>query len=370
MSAQDKKIYQAIKEFAKKQMNSYSKYEFSRELWQKCCDYGILSMLTPAKAGGMAQSYGSVLKVAKYIGEWVEDTGFVFTINNSLIVSSFLLPKYANEEMIAEFYPDLYNGKLIACYAITEPDSGSDAFKMQTTYEVKEDCIILNGTKTYISNATIADVYAVVAKNENEEYSIFMVRADDEGVSIGKEIEKMGLETCPMGELVLCNCKIPKNRVIGKLGQGMQMSNMTLDFERCCSFSSHLGTMQRVMKECITYVNSRTEFGKKIGSYQLIREKIAKIKIAVELGETLLHKIITMKDAGRNTYLESAIFKYYIGEEYCKTVIEALQIFGAYGYSKEGEIEHEVRNALASKIYSGTSEIQIDVIARMLGVKG
>ncbi len=370
MNIKEKKIYNLIKDFADSQMNLYSSETFSRDLWNKCCEYGILALLTPKEVGGMGEDVSSIFSVAKYLGKTVKDSGFVFAINNSLIVSTFLLPKYANEELIEECYPGLYNGELIGCYAITEPDSGSDVYRINTTYELQEDFVVLNGAKIYISNATIANVFAIVAKDMlKDEYSIFLVRKEDVGFEIGKEILKMGLESCPMGEVILNKCKIPRNRVIGKIGEGMQISNMALDFERSCSFASHLGTMERIMDDCIKYVNIRNEFGKSIGSYQLVAEKIAKMKIDIELGNLLLKKITDMKDQGKNTYMESAIFKYFVGEEYSKTCIEALQIYGAYGYSKEGEIEHEVRNALAAKIYSGTSEIQLEIISRMLGVR-
>lgn len=364
---ENKDVYEAIVDFAS-EINKVERSKFSREIWQKCCDFGILGMLTPSNVGGLADNYKDLLEMARIIGYLFEDSGFVFAINNSLIVSAFLLPKFASKELNGLLYPQLFDGRKIAAYAITETESGSDSFNMRTTYEETEQNFIINGTKTYISNVGIADVYAVVAKNENN-LSVFLIDKSDIGFSINYQIEKMGLEGCPMGQISFDKCEIPKTRLIGKLGEGMNITNQVLEWERTCSFASHLGTMERIMENCISYANIRRSFGKSIGSNQLISEKISKMKIKIELGKLLLEKIQDKRVQGRSTYMESSIFKYWIGESYSLVAMDAMQIYGAYGYSKEGKIESEVRDALASKIYSGTSEIQLDIIARMLGVK-
>lgn len=362
-----KEIYDALVQFAS-EINAEENTDFSREIWQKCCDYGVLAMLTPSKVGGFAENYTDLLEMARLIGYLFKNNGFVFAINNSLIVSAYLLPTFGSEKLKSLLYPQLFNGSMIAAYAITESESGSDAFDMNNSFIETENSFILNGTKTYISNTGIADFYAVVAKN-NSKLSLFVVKKDDVGFAVDYQIPKMGLDACPMGQISFHNCEIPKERLVGKIGDGINISNKVLDWERTCSFASHLGTMERIMEQCIDYVNNRKSFGKRIGSYQLISEKIAKMKIDIELGNLLLEKIRNMKDNSKNTYIESAMFKYFIGESYSKMSIDAMQIFGAYGYSKEGKIECEVRDALASKIYSGTSEIQLDIISRLIGVK-
>lgn len=365
----EKNIYNAIKEFSVDINCELNHYDgFSRTIWKKCCDYGLLAMLTPSKVGGLSEKYSQIIKVAKCMGYYIKDGGFVFAVNNSLIISAYLLPKFANEELIKECYPDLFNGEKIAAYAITESESGSNSFDMRTTFEEVENGFILNGTKTYISNASIADVVVVAAQKDNQ-ISLFLVNKNDSGFKLQYEIPKMGLEACPMGQLSFDKCFVPKESLIGKIGSGMMISNKVLEWERICSFASHLGTMERIMEQCIKYANIRRGFSKSIGSNQLISEKIAKMKIDIELGNLLLEKIMDLLDKGHSAYLESSIFKYFIGEKYSNLCIEAMQIHGAYGYSKESKLEEEVRDALASKIYSGTSEIQLDIISRMIGIK-
>lgn len=339
------------------------------QMWRACADFGVLSAMIPKSVGGLADNESDILQNAYLFGKLFEDNGFLFAINNSMIVSSFVLPRFANQQIIEELYPKLNDGSSIASFAITEPSSGSDVYNMKTNIRVEGSNLVLNGSKTYISNSTIANYFVVIAVNEHHNFTAVIVSKNDTGVSIGNEIKKMGLNKCPFGEIYFNNCIIPQNRVIGKYDMGKFISDMTLDWERCLNFASNLGIMERIMNIVIEYVNHREQFGESIGNYQLVSSKIAQMKINVEIGKLLLNNICDLRKAGKITYLESSIFKYFIGENYVKSCLDALQILGAYGYSKESGIEREVRDSLAAKIYSGTSELQLDIIARLIGVK-
>jgi len=366
LNEMQKKIYSGIRNFADEILNIEE--DFYKK-WKHCADCGVFASMIPNRVGGLAENFSDILLIAKMIGELFRDSGFVFAINNNMIVASYLLPTFASEVIIKDVYPGLIDGSLIASYAVTEPQSGSDVYNMLTKITRDGDTIEINGSKTYISNGPIANIFVVVGKNEENSYTAVLVKSTDTGVEVGGEIKKMGLEKCPMSEVFFSECIIPKERVIGTFSHGQTICNMTLDWERSLSFSSHLGTMTRIMNSCIKYVNERRQFGKTIGSFQLVSEKIARMKVSIELGELLLYKICDMKNNGKKTFLESAIFKYYIGENYTNCSLEAMQIYGAYGYCEEGGIEKEVRDALAAKIYSGTSEIQLDIISRMIGIK-
>lgn len=372
----EEKSIQRVKEllirFGDENVNKKMDAEFNRGLWEQCGEMGIFSILSPKNVGGIAESYSDILVVSKMLGYAFQDSGFVFAINNSMIVTSGVFPKFASKEMRQEYCNHLLSGKLIASFAITEQNSGTDAFDMKTTATFTEDKIILNGNKMYISNGPIADIFVVIAKNENikkKAYTAFLVKRGDKGFKIGQKIPKMGLEQCPMSELIFDKCELPKSRIIGGVGFGMLIGNLVLDWERCISFSSHVGTMERIVEKCISYVNERKQFGKTIGQYQLVAEKIAKMQIAIEMSNLLMHKLGELKDDKKNTFLESSEFKYYVGENYAKVCMEAMQIFGASGYCTECGIEQEVRDALGSKIYSGTSEIQLVNIAKLIGIK-
>lgn len=364
----NEKIDKYIKKLAD-ELNEDIKDEFSREQYQKCADFGLLSMMTPSSVGGMAEKPSDILNALKSMGYHFHDNGLSFVVTNSAIISAFAFPKYASEEMSKDVYPGLFNGEYIGSYAITEANSGSDTYSMSTSVKRENGVLMLNGRKMYISNASIADVFIVAAKDDNGKISLVMLKKGDEGLSVGRQIHKMGLNNCPMAELIIDNCTVSEKRIVGKYGSGMLLSSYILDWERCCNFASHLGTMKRIYERCKEYIRIRKQFGQKIGEYQLISSKVVKMKIAVDMAELLLEKIGTMRDIGKSTFLESAMFKYYVGEEYAKCCTEALQIFGAYGYCTESGIEREVRDALGGKIYSGTSEIQLEIMAKMLGIK-
>ena len=367
-----KKIKERIQKFSEKYMNKLPIGEFSREAWERCASYGILASLTLKEYGGLAESYEEILMTQKWIGYYFNDNGFVFALCNSLIVYLGVFPKFASKSMKEEHFQDIIAGKYVASYAVTESNSGSDVYNMQTECYFKEETVVINGSKMYISNGPISDLFVVVAKNKNirkNEFTSFLVKKDDKGVKIGKTIEKMGLEACPMSEVVCVDCEIPRSRTIGSIGMGAIIGNSAFDWEKCISFTSHLGKMEKILEDCISYVNRRKQFGNTIGHYQMISEKIVKMKVAIELGNAYLSKIIQQKENNKFTFLETSIFKYYVGEMYAQICLDAMQIYGAYGYCKESGIEQEVRDALGAKIYSGTSEVQLYNIARLIGIK-
>lgn len=373
LDREQKRWVKKIIEFADKNLNSYPD-TFTYEVWNKCAKFGMLAMCIPEQNGGFADSQQSSLIMHYALGYGCTNNGLIFAINNHLIVAEGIFPKFANRQQYAKYRDSLSDGSIIASYAITEADHGSDSLGITTTVRKVNEKYVLDGSKMYISNCTIADLFIVIAKCYDSDkkvnsLSAFLVHKDDVGVEISTEIKKMGLEGCPMGELNLKKCILPLDRLLGNWGEGLLVANVAMEWERTFIFASHLGTMERIMEECIKYVNSRKQFNKTIGSYQLTSSKIVKMGIAIKLGMLLLLKIGKLRDDRKNTYYESAMFKYYIGEKYVQTCLDALQLFGAYGYSVESGIEKQLRDSIAAKIYSGTSEIQLDIMARLMGIK-
>lgn len=214
----------------------------------------------------------------------------------------------------------------------------------------------------FTSNGPIADVFVVTAKTKEGRCMIFVVEKDLSGLNIGKNIHKMGLESCPFCELNFEGCIVPRENVLGKTGAGFFIVDAALEWERCFEFASNIGTMQRIMEQCIAYGRKRKQGGKSISEYQGVSHKIAEMKVAIEMSRNMLYKIAWMKDQGKNAYKESAVFKLFVSENYVKTCQNALQIFGGYGYTTEYCYERELRDALGSVIYSGTSDIQKNII--------
>jgi hypothetical protein len=255
---------------------------------------------------------------------------------------------------------------------MTEPDAGSDAYSLITKAIGKGDKYILNGTKMFVSNAPIADILLVFARTGKSKgfagISAFIVEKDFPGFSVGKPLDKMGLLTSPMGEVILEDCEVPVENRLGKEGAGNAIFNAEMEWERSCLFACHLGAMERQLESCVKYAKERRQFGKSIGSFQSISNKIADMKVRIELSRLILYKVAWMKAQGKKAPIESAIAKLYTSESYVASSLDAIQIHGGYGYMKEFGIERDLRDSIAGKIYSGTSEIQRNIIASWLGL--
>lgn len=370
LTKEQKQYRREIINFAKNNLNDEEYLEkFSEDMWKKISDFGFLGLVIDEESGGLGENYLTAAVALEALGYGCENNGFVFVVNNHIWVSQNLIYLYGKKESKDKYLPDMIEGKKIGAIAITEADSGSDALSMGTYAYEQDGNYILNGSKMFISNGPIADVFIVFAVTQKEPkkgYTAFIVEKDFPGVHIGKNIEKMGLGACPTCEITFTNCVVPRENIIGEINEGQNILTNALEWERCYEFAPHIGAMQRVMEKCITYVNQRKQFGKPIKDYQAISHKISDMKISIEMARLMLYKIAWLKDNKRSAYFEVSIFKVFVSENYIKTCRDALQIFGAYGYTKEYSIERELRDALACSIYSGTNEMQRNTIFQML----
>ena len=369
LSKEQKEIRQETIRFAREHLNQdEDRDQFSYDLWQEAADFGLYGLTIPEEFGGMEESYLTAAVVTEALGYACDNNGFVFAVNNHVWVGLNLIHLYGSTYLKNKYLQRMIQGNPIGAIAITEADAGSDAVAMRTSAEKTEDGFVLNGSKMFISNGSIAGVFIVFAKTVGEkghEITAFVVDKDTPGVYVGKDIEKMGLNSCPMAEITFQNCRIGQESILGKMGAGNSIMQSALEWERCYEFACHIGAMERIMERCINYVNQRKQFGQPISSYQGVTHKIADMKAAIELSRLLLYKIAWMKDQHRAAYLETSIFKLTVSEAYIRTCRDAMQIFGAYGYTKEYGLENEMRDALACSIYSGTSEMQRNTIFRM-----
>ncbi len=366
LTKEQKQLRREVIKFAKNELNDYEKGVFSREMWEKCVEMGLIGMNIPEEYSGMGLDYQTSAILLEALGYACEDSGFVFAITNHLWVCQNIVNEMGSEELKEKYLRRMVEGELIGCFAITEADSGSDVFDMHTRAEETEDGYILDGNKMFISNGPIADVFIVIAKTskqgEKDAFTAFFVEKDFEGVSIGKHIHKMGLEACPMAEVCLDKVMIPKENVVYEVNKGMKVANYSLSMERVFEFASHIGAMERQMEKCIQYANERKQYGKKIKENQAVSHKIVDMKVKIELAKQYMYKVAWKADHKKNIFLDAAIFKLFVSESYVATCLDAIQIHGAYGYSKEYSMESELRDSIASTIYSGTSEIQKNII--------
>ena len=370
ITKEQKQLRKELINFVKAEINDGEHGVFSRDLWNKCAEFGIIGMNIAEEYGGMGLDYETSAILLEALGYACKDSGFVFAITNHLWVCQNIIHEMGSDYLKEKYLPLMTGGDYLGCFAITEVDSGSDVYNMNTTAVWDGENYVLNGNKMFISNAPIADCYVVMANviddNNEKKMTAFFVERKWKGVSIGKKIDKMGLGSCPMAELCLNDCKVPKENVILGVNKGMKVANYSLQMERVFEFASHIGAMQRELEECMNYVNERVQFGKKISENQAISHKIADMKMKIELAETYLYKIAWKADHKKNFFLDASIFKLFVSESYVSTCLDALQIHGAYGYTKEYPFEAELRDSLASKIYSGTSEIPRNIIFSLI----
>lgn len=364
-----------IVEFSRKELNRDMvkrdrNGEFSRDGWKKCAELGILGLPVPEEFGGSNLDILSIILAMEGFGYGCKDNGLVIAINSQMWSCEEPILKFGNENQKKKYLPKLCAGELIGGHAMTEPESGSDAFSLQTKAVKQKDKYIINGSKMFITNAPISDLIIVFALTDKAKswggISAFIVEKDTPGFTISRPLEKLGLKTSPIGELTFEDCEIPAENLLGKEGMGMAIFNSEMEWERSCLFACHLGAMERQLETCINYAKTRQQFGQPIGKFQSISNKIADMKTRIELSRLLLYKIGWLKSRGEKGLLESAIAKLFISESFVASSLSAIQIHGGYGYMTESEIERDLRDSIASTIYSGTSEIQRNVISQWL----
>lgn len=345
--------------------------QFSWDLWKKCAKFGIQGLPIPTEYGGGGADTLTTVCALEALGYGCADNGLLFSINAHMWSSEIPIWQFGNEEQKRKYLPGLVSGGL-GLHAMTEPGSGSDAYSLKTRAVKQGDKYILNGSKTFSSNAPDADVTIVFANLDPTRgpngVTAFLVDKGTPGFTVGKKLHKMGLRTSPMAELSLQDCEIPVSNLLGKEFGGQAVFTSSMEWERICILASHLGAMQRIMETCVKYAKERKQFGEPIGKFPAINNKIAEMDVRLETGRLALYKAAWMKSQGRHPLREASIAKLYVSEACVKSCLEAIQIFGGYGYMTEYELERELRDAIAGTIYSGTSEIHRVIISSYMGL--
>jgi len=371
LSKEQKQYQSEIYNFSRQFLNDETKLNcFSRDLWEEISSFGLPGITISEEMGGLGENYLTAAIAMEALGYSCINNGLVFVLTNHIWVGLNIVSLHGNEEQKNKYLPPMISGEKIGAFALTEADAGSDAMAITTFADSESDGYRLNGSKMFISNGPIADIFIVIALTNQspKEYTAFIVEKKFSGVKTGKDIEKMGLDACPISEVIFEQCHIPSKNVLGQVGSGNIIMNEVITWERCYEFAPHVGAMQRVMEQCLSYVNERKQSGKFIKEFQAVSHKIANMQVAIELSRNMLYKVAWMKDQGKKAYQEAAIFKLFVSENYIKTCQDAMQILGAYGYTKEYGIERELRDAMACSIYSGTSEIQRNTIFQLMSL--
>jgi alkylation response protein AidB-like acyl-CoA dehydrogenase len=346
--------------------------KFNRDAWDKCAKFGIQGLPIALEYGGGGADTLTTVCGLEALGYASRDNGLIFSINAHMWSSEIPISSFGTEAQKKKYLTKLTSGEWVGVHAMTEPMTGSDAYALKTRAERKGDKVILNGSKTFITNATYADMVIVFATLDPSKgpagISAFIVERGTPGFEISRKLHKMGLRTSPMAELSFVDCEVPAENQLGKDGAGPAIFTASMEWERICILASHLGVMQRLLETSVAYAKERRQFGENIGKFPAISTKIADMEIRLETGRMVLYKAAWMKSQGKHPLREAAIAKAYVADACIQSCLDAIQIHGGYGYMTEYQIERELRDAISGKIYSGTTEIQKMIISGLHGL--
>ncbi|MEA2356071.1 MAG: hypothetical protein QOD61_2200 [Solirubrobacteraceae bacterium] len=345
---------------------------FPREKWEVIRESGVLRLPFDAQWGGLGQDALTLVYVLENLGYRCRDEGLLFTVATQIVSVAIPIQKFGSDELKERYLKRLIDGSIIGAHAISEPGAGSDATAMTTTATADGDSFVLNGKKAFCTSGPIADVITVYAKAETGAaatgITAFLVPTDTPGLTVGKPIPKMGLNTSPIGELEFDGCRIPGTNIIGKPGAGFFILEHVMSWEILCIFMMMVGEMQHRLERCIDYAKKRRQFGEPIGSNQYVAGKIVDMKIGTENSRKHLYDTAARFARRRNITAEISMAKLVTSEANLASALAAVQIFGGRGYMQADGLEKGVRSAVGAPIYSGTNEMQRVRLASMLGV--
>jgi hypothetical protein len=368
---------EAVIKFAQKELNEAvierdRQGTMSRENWLKCARLGILGLPIPEKYGGSGADILTTMLAMEGLGYGCRDNGLIFAMNAQMWSVQLPILTFGTEDQKEKYLPGLCGGELVGAHGMSEPDSGSDAYSLRTRAERVQNGYLLNGTKMFVTNAPFADVALVFATVDPAKgrggITAFLVERGTLGFTVSRSIEKMGLRTSPMGELILQDCFLPEECRLGPEGAGVSIFNSSMEWERSSILASHVGAMERQLETCIHYVRQRRQFGQPIGKFQSVANRVADMKVRLETARLLLYKVAWLKKMNKTAVLEAALAKLYLSECFVQSSLDAIRIHGGYGYMTEFEVERDLRDAIGGTLYSGTSDIQRVIIARWLGL--
>jgi alkylation response protein AidB-like acyl-CoA dehydrogenase len=343
---------------------------FCRERWAACAEFGLTGLLVPEEWGGSGHDLLSAVAILEGVGYGARDNGLVFSAAAQVASCEGPLAEYGTEEQKREWLPRLADGGAIGATGITEPDSGSSALALATAARESGGDFVLDGSKAFVTNAPVADVFVVYARTGEGFAGItcFLVPRDEDGLSVSPPVEKMGLRTSPMAQVFLEGCRVPRRAVLGGVGSGAMIFNQTMDVERLLVMAPAVGVMERLLERCVEHARQRRAGPVPIGRHQAVAHRIADMELELEASRLLLYRAAWQKARRGTATRESALAKLAVSEAYVASCRAALQLFGGYGYTVEYEVERELRDALATTIYVGTSEIQRNLIAGLRGL--
>jgi len=345
--------------------------QFDRQGWRACADFGMQGLPLPEEFGGSSADVLTTVCGLEALGYACPDNGLLFSLSAHIWACELPILSFGSEEQKRAYLPRLASGEWIGSLAMAEPEAGSDAFNIKTTAVAREGSYLLNGSKTFITNAPLADLMLVVATIDPSKgwqgLTAFLVEKGTPGLTV-RSLEKMGLRSSTLGEVFLDDCQVSACNRLGEEGGGAAIFTHAMEWERAFILAPAVGAMERLLERCLDYAKERRQFGKPIGKYQQVSSKLVDMRVRFETARNLLYRVAWLKTSGKSVFAEAAMAKLHISESWVQSCLDAVQLFGGYGYLSDLEIERELRDALGSRIFSGTSEIQRNLIAQLMGL--
>jgi butyryl-CoA dehydrogenase len=374
LSQDQKLVRDMVREFAKNELEPIAaeideSREFPWETIKKMAELGLMGVVIPEEYGGAGMDFTTLAIICEEISRVCASHGVITAVNNSLC--AYPIYCFGDEDQRKKYLPDLCSGKKFGAIGITEPNAGSDPASMETTAVDKGDHWVLNGTKAWITNGQAAETFVVFAYTDPEQrhkgMSAFIVEKDFEGFSVGKHENLMGIRATGNCELIMDECIVPKENVLGGVGNGFKVVMHTLDVSRIDIGAQGVGISQGAIDAAVKYAKERSQFDQLIAEFEMIQDMIAQMATRTDAARLLVYRAANLKDAGAERFTrEAAMAKYFAAETVVDVTRMAVQIHGGNGYSKDYAVERMYRDAKIVEIYEGTSQIQKIVIARQV----
>ncbi|MEM7140316.1 MAG: acyl-CoA dehydrogenase family protein [Actinomycetota bacterium] len=344
---------------------------FAIDDWRRCAEYGITALMVPEEHGGAGADLATTLLTLEGLGYGCVDNGLTFALASQMMSTQVALVRFGTDAQRERWLPGLLDGSLFAALAMTELDSGSDAYSMAATAVALDDgSYRLNGHKAYLTFGPVADLCVVFASTRPEAgswgVSTFLVPMDLPGIERQDNREKMGMRTTPFGDITFDDVIVPADALLGREGAGARIFGAILDIERSYVFAPQVGAMERQLDEAVAYARTREQGGHPIGHYQAVSHRIVDMKERHERARLFLYRAAIAEATGSGVTMAASLAKIVASDAGIGSALDAAKVHGAKGYVTEFEIERQLRDAVGGQVYSGTSDVLRNIVARLL----
>ncbi|MFL6139176.1 MAG: acyl-CoA dehydrogenase family protein [Frankiaceae bacterium] len=372
-----RKAYDEMLAAASQRLGAVTPYDreqpwFTRAEWRACGELGLLGLAVPESHGGGGLGALETAHLLEAFGRACPDTGLVFAAGAHLLACAMPIATFASDEVRDRLLPGMCAGELVAANAMTEDDAGSDVGRLSTVATRVDGGWLLRGEKSFASNAPVADVIVTYATTDPAAGFLgvtgFVVERDRPGVRVGEPFAKMGLDGCPAGRVAFDGVLVPDSHVLGQPGQGGAIFQSSMGWERACLLAGWLGVMDRLVADAVAHARSRRQFGRRIGDFQAVSHRIAGMAVRAETAKLMLYRACHLMDQGADATTAIAMAKLVVSEAAVATALDAVQVLGARGYQRAGAVEAALRDSVPTTLFSGTSEIQRELVAEGLGL--